>query len=135
MKSVLYRLLIYPIGLIFIVFLLNIDVSGQTEIAQELINNSPFFDDYKVYYSLSTLIILGGLLEKNQSKKLDDNLFLKILICIISLIFCFLGYKFQPESQNFVSYNWMDYFKMIFFGSIWLGLYVSMLGKEKKYRH
>jgi hypothetical protein len=135
MKSILYRLLIYPIGFIFIVFLLNIDVSGQTEIAQELINNSPFFDDYKVYYSLSTLIIIGGLLEKNQSKKLDDNLFLKILICIISLIFCFLVYKFQPESQNFVSYNWMDYFKMIFFGSIWLGLYFQMLGKEKKYRH
>lgn len=135
MKPVLYRLLIYPIGFIFIVFLLNIDVSGQTEIVQDLIFNSPFFDEWKVFYSLSTVIILGGLLEKQQSKKIDDNLILKILICIISLIFYFIGYKFQPQSHDSVSYNWLDYFKMIFFGSIWIGLYIQMLGKEKKYRN
>jgi len=133
MKSVLYRLLIYPIGFISIVLLLNVDLSGQTEIVQELISNSPFFDEWKVFYSLATVIILGGNLEKNLSKKIDDNLILKILICIISIIFYFIGYKFQPKSHDFASYNWLDYFKMIFFGSIWIGLYVQMCGKEKKH--
>ena len=132
MKSVLYRLLGYPIALIFVVFLFNIDISGQTEDAQELIKNSPFFDEWKVYYSLGVLIIISGLLEKSESPKIDNNLLLKILFCVISLFFTFLGYKFQPESENSVSYNWMDYFKMIFFGSIWIGLYVQMFIKSKK---
>jgi hypothetical protein len=131
-KSIFYRLLIYTIGLILIVFLFNIDLSAQPEGLEEIIRDSPFFDEWKVYYSLSTVIILGGLIEKKQSKKLDENLILKVFICVISIIFYFIGYKFQPLSNDSVSYNWMDYFKMIFFGSIWIGLYIQMLGKEKK---
>ena len=132
-KSILYRLLIYTIGFILIVFFFNIDLSAQSEGLEEIIRDSSFFDEWKVYYSLSTVIILGGLLEKKQLKKLDDNLILKVFICIISIIFYFIGYKFQPQSNDSVSYNWMDYFKLIFFGSIWIGLYIQMLGKEKKH--
>ena len=132
-KSILYRLLIYTIGFILIVFLFNIDLSAQSEGLEEIIVNSSFFDEWKLYYSLSTVIILGGLIEKGQSKKLDDNLIFKVFICVISIIFYFIGYKFQPQSNDSVSYNWMDYFKMIFFGSIWIGLYIQMLGKEKKH--
>jgi hypothetical protein len=86
---------------------------------------------------------MDGLFEKSKSKKLDDNLLLKILICVISLLFFFLGYKFTPESnesENSLTFNWwidyviiiMNYFMIIVAGIIWIGLYFQMLTKEEK---
>lgn len=131
MKSILFRILGYSLSLIVLIVLLNIDVSGQTEVAQEMIGNSPFFASYKIYYSLSILIIFGGLLEKNASNKLDNNLLVKLLICLVSIGFLYAGYNTQPDTNTTVSYNWFDYFKMIFFGSIGVGIYTQMLQKKK----
>ena len=132
MKPIFYRLLAYPIALIAFISLFNIDLSGHTEDMQELILKRPFFDPYKVYYSLSVLIIISGLIEKSNSPKIDTNFLFKILFCIFSLFFYFLGYKFEPKSQNSISYNWLHYFKIIFFSSIWIGLYIQMLMKNER---
>ena len=132
MKSILYRILGYPIAFIVLLVLFNIDISGNTEVAQEMIRTTPFFAPYKIYYVLSVLIILGGLIEKWGSKKFDNNLLVKLIFCFVSIGFMYVGYQAEPNSTIPVSYNWFDYFKMIFFGSIVIGLYVQMLQKNKE---
>jgi hypothetical protein len=128
MKSILYRLIYYPLALIFLIILIYYEAPWL------ITKNTPFFlKDFGFYYLLGLFIIIDGLLEKSNSKKLDENLLLKILICVISLLFFFLGYKFTPESENFLTFNgWMDYVVIIFAGSIWIGLYFQMLTKNER---
>ena len=132
MKSIFYRILLYPIALFGVIFLFNIDISSNTLENQQLIKSTPFFAEFKVYYSLSFVIIIIGLLEKLNSKKIDNNLLLKVLIFLTSLFFCYQGYKIQPGMFYSTPYTWFDYFRIIFSGSIWIGLYVQMLMKNEK---
>ncbi len=93
MKSIFYRILLYPIALFGMIFLCNINISSNTLENQQLIKSTPFFTKFKVYYSLSFVIIIIGLLEKLNSKKIDNNLLLKVLIFLTSLFFCYQGCK------------------------------------------
>lgn len=133
MKSNLSKLVVYVVLFLIILTLLNIALSGgESKEIKKLMNSSPFFDLFKVCYSLSFLIIIGSLFEKSDSKKIDNNFLLKILLTIVSLTFGFLGYRNDPTNEITVSYTWVDYFKIIFFGSIWIGLYVQLFTKNKE---
>jgi hypothetical protein len=132
MKSTRNKIFGYSFVFFIILILLNLNYFGNTIEDQGIIKSSSFFDDFKIYYSLSFLIIIIGLLEKSESKKLDDNIIIKFLFCFISLLFGFLGYQFEPRTGASVTYNWLDYFQIIFFGTIWIGLYIQMFVKSKR---
>jgi hypothetical protein len=97
MKSILYRLIYYPLALIFLIILIYYEAPWL------ITKNTPFFlKDFGFYYLLGLFIIIDGLLEKSNSKKLDENLLLKILICVISLLFFFLGINLHLNPKTFL---------------------------------
>lgn len=130
----LHRIWMYPLALISLVGLLNIDISGQTQADQQLISVTPFFAKFKIFYALSALLLLSGLVEKSINKQLNNSNIFSAVICISSLLFLAVGRKYEPNDISTVPYSYFDYFKIIFFGVIYFSLYLQLFFKGNKYK-
>jgi len=131
----IYRIFIYPTALITLILLLNIDISGQTQNAQHLISGTPFFARFKIYFALSALVLLSGLVEKSLNLNLDKSIVFSLFMCTISLIFLVLGWKFYPEEAGGLTYSYFDYFKILFSGAIGLSMYLHLFRRSKNFNN
>lgn len=110
--------------------MLNI-VGGETETDIEIIRTTPFFASYKIYSSLALVVLFGGIFEKSQSTKLDNNLFVKLIFCIVSLGFLFAAHWNWPAPTISVKHDWWYYLVNTLAGIFLISLYVGLLTKEK----